>query len=268
MLPKSVSPRFVPLAAAILAASIPLAYVPINLIHHSETASFQLRFWLIYFLLLFFVVPKALSYLGIRIRTRSVERFQAVEHDGGSEEAVELPIRIVRGQRLIRVPSVAFYLGGLVCLVLAWFPLLAELKDPWVMTLVMLGFAVILMGLGFLAGRAKPDLLCEVSDEGIRAPDGFWGRLTFVPWGELTRCEIIHDDERVWHDYFRLWDRTGRRRFKRSKRWVGLLRRGERERIFRVLRARFPRKAKPDQGPEPAMAGVASAAVWDRELDG
>ena len=49
---------------------------------------------------------------------------------------------------------------------------------------------------------------------------------------------------------------------------MGRVRRSERTRIFRALRSRFPLKAKPDQEPEPALAGVTSSAVWDRDLDG
>jgi hypothetical protein len=271
MLPKSVSPRVVYFLA------MPLFFLLLISLFSLERRLFKLLIFedgmggtlvILAYLASYYLARKGLVLLGIQVRSRSVERFQAVEHHGESEGAVEWPIRIIHGEGLIRVTSAAFYLGGLVCFVLAWFPLLAELKDPWVMTLVMLGSATILMGLGFLAGRARPDSLCEFSDEGIRAPDGLWGRMTFVPWGDLARCEIIHDDETAPHDYFLLWDRSGRLRFRRSKHWAALLRRGEREKIFRVLRTRFPRKAKPDHGPEPAPAAVTASAVWDRELDG
>jgi hypothetical protein len=269
MLPKSVSPRFVPLAAAILAAipCVLFAYVPINLIHLGENPSFQLRFWLIYILSLFFVVPKVLSCLGIRIRSRSVERFQAEDRDDGHAGSVELPIRIVRGQRLISMVSAAFYLAGLVFLLAAWFLLPRGHRDAWMNTVAMLSLAAFLMIVGFLVRRARPVVICEVNEKGIRAPDGFWGRQTWVPWADVTRCEIIRDDG-TWCDHFLLWDREGRRRFKSSRDWMGRVRRSERTRIFRALRARFPLKAKPDGGAEPAMAGVTSSAVWDREFDG
>ncbi len=206
--------------------------------------------------------------LGIQVRSRSVERFQAVEHIDEAEGAVKLPIRIIRGERAIRVLSAASYLAGAVCFVLAWFLPTAAWETPWMKSGAMLGLATFLLILGFLIARGKPDVICELTEEGIRAPDGrFWVRQTFVPWGDLVRCEIIRDDE-TWCDHFLLWDRNGRQRFKRSRGWMGRVRRSERTRIFRALRARFPLKAKPDKGSEPAMAGMASAAVWDRDLDG
>ena len=131
-----------------------------------------------------------------------------------------------------------------------------------------LGMGFVLMGGAFLARRCKPQLLCEISEKGIRAPDGFFGRQTLVPWGELARCEIIHDDEKAWYDHFVLWDRAGRRRFRSCKTWLGRLRRSDRARIIRALRSRFPEKEKPVPDLEPELAHQASSAVWDRELDG
>ncbi len=271
MLPKSVSLRSVRLASASSAAllCIALELTAIKLVH------VQIRFWGIYFLFLFVLVPTALWGLGIRVRSRSVERFHAPGCDDGPEAAVDLPIRIIRqGPRLIRATSIALFLGGLVCLVLAlcialtWFSPPRAREDPLPLTLGSLGIGFVLMAGAFLVRRCKPESLCEISEKGIRAPDGFWGRQTLVPWGELARCEIIHDDERIWYDYFVLWDRAGRHRFKSSRNWLGLVRQSERTRILSVLRSRFPQNAKPDWDAEPVLAGVASSGVWDRELDG
>ena len=208
------------------------------------------------------------------MRSRSVEHLQAAENDREDGVSVELPIRIDQGRWLMRVAPAALFLGGLACLVLTlclaitWFPPPLSRVDPLPVTLGSLGMGFVLMAGAFLARRCKPELLCEISEKGIRAPDGFWGRQTLVPWGDLSRCEIIHDDEKIWHDHFVLWDRAGRRRFQKNKHWMGQLSRSERTRILRALRSRFPRKEKPDRNPEPALVERASSAVWDRELDG
>jgi hypothetical protein len=225
-------------------------------------------------LLSLLLVPQALSSLGIRMRGRSVGR----SHSAGRRLEVpmidDLPIRIYRGPWLMRVMAVASFLGGLVCLVLAsclvftWFPPPGPKMDALVLTLFLFEGGFILMGAAFLARRCKPDLLCEISEKGILAPDGFWGRRAFVPWGELSRCEIIHDDENELVDDFVLWDRAGRHRFKPFKNWWGRLRRSDRNRILRALRSRFPQKERSDRAPESALAHQASSTLWDRELDG
>jgi hypothetical protein len=277
MLPKSVSPRFVGLASIPVAILllIPLMMVERALIGRLGLREDQYTGPLCVPISIFaslFLVPKVLSSLGIRVRSRSVERLQAVGHDRGDAAAHDLPIRIYRGQWLSRVVPAVLFLASLVCLVLAfclaitWFPPPGARYDALVLTLGLIEGGVILMGGAFLARRFKPELLCEVSEKGIRAPDGFWGRPTFVPWEELARCEIVHDDERIWYDHFVLWDRAGRRRFRSCKTWLGRLGPSDRARILRALRARFFQEEKP--GPEPVLARRASVAVWDRELDG
>src|SRR5262249_7835070 len=175
---------------------------------------------------------------------------------------------------VMRVMLVAYSLGGLLCLVLAlclvftWFPPPGPRMDARETTVALLGMGFLLMASAFLIGRCKLPLVCEISEKGITAPDGFWHRPTFVPWGELVRCEIIHDDDRVWHDHFVLWDRAGRRRFRSCKGWMGRLRRSDRTRILRALRSRFPQKEEPDRAPEPALVHQALSTLWDRELDG
>ena len=273
MVPKSVSPGFVRLVAAILACLLCIPFIrlhdgPIKLFVFSENQPLLIPYVLIYLLSTAFVVPKALACLGIRVRGRSVERLQAADGDDEYAGAVDLPIRIIRGEGLIRVFSVASYFAGLVCLLLAWIvPAGAAPWDPWTKTITLLSFAVFLLILGFLSSYAQPVFICEVSEKGILAPEGFWGRQTFVPWGDLVRCEIIRDDG-SWPDHFVVWDRRGRRRCKRNKHWMGQLRRSERTQVFRALMSRFPQRAKPGQEPALALAGVKSSAVWDRELDG
>lgn len=284
MLPRSVSVNVVRLAALPLAILLYMPLLPVDkvlnqhlnrLLGLDEKSGLPYLCFAAYLLLGNFVLPRALSALGIQVRGRSVERLQPSRRDREGEVNTDLPIRIYRGQRLGRVMPNALFGGGLACLVLAgcivftWFPPPPGARnDPLVFTAGLLGIAFILLAGAFLTRHCKPDLLCEISEKGIRAPDGLLGRETLVPWEELARCEIIHDDERIWHDHFLLWDRAGRRRFRSSKNWLGLVSRSDRDRILGALRSRFPRKDKGNPGAEPALVHQASAAVWDRDLDG
>ncbi len=279
MLPKSVSPRSVGVASIPLAILlfIPLIVVERGLIQRLGLRGDQYTGPLCLPISIFvslFLVRKVLSSLGIQVRSRSVERLYAAGRDRGDEVTDDLPIRIYRGQWLIRVVPATLFFGGLACLafafclVITWFPPPRAGDDALVLTLGSLELGMILMGGAFVARRCKPELLCEISEKGIRAPDGFWGRQTLVPWEKLTRCEIIHDDERVWYDHFVLWDRAGRRRFRSCKNWLGRLTPSERTRILRALRSRFLQKEKPGRDLEPALAHQASSAIWDRDLDG
>jgi hypothetical protein len=278
MLPKSVSPRFVwyaaiPVFLLLLIPLLPLHRALLKLLALPEGGLGAEPFILAYFLFVF-LVRKALPFLGIQVRSRSVERLQAAGRDREDEVTDDLPIRIYRGRWLIRVVPAALFFGGLVCLTFAfclaitWFPPPRAKDDARLLTLGSVELGIILMGGAFLARRCKPGLLCEISEKGIRAPDGFWGRQTLVPWGALARCEIIHDDERIWYDHFVLWDRAGRRRFRSCETWLGRLRPSDRTRILRALRSRFPQKDKPGQNLKPVLAHQASATVWDRDLDG
>jgi hypothetical protein len=279
MLPKSVSPRFVGFA------SIPVAillFIPLMLGERALILRLGLRedqytgplCLPISIFVSLFLVRKVLSSLRIQVRSRTVERLRAAGRDREREVANDLPIRIHQDRWLIRVVPAALFFGGLVCLAFAsclaitWFPPPRAKDDALVLTLGSLELGILLLGGAFFARRCRPELLCEISEKGILAPDGFLGRRTFVPWGELSRCEIIHDDERIWYDHFVLWDRAGRRRFRACKTWLGLLRRSDRARILGALRSRFPRTEKPARAPEPVWAHQASSTLWDRELDG
>jgi hypothetical protein len=280
MLPKSVSPSFIGVASIPLAILllIPLMLVERALIQRLDLRGDQYTGPLclpIAIFLALFLVRKVLSSLGIQVRSRSVERLRAAGRGRKDEAADDLPIRIYRGPGLIGLMAFVFLVGGLACLVLAgcllftWFPPPRHADNVLVFTLALLEAGIILIGAAFLARRwCKPELLCEVGEKGIRAPDGFLDRQTFVPWEDLARCEIIHDDERIWYDHFELWDRAGRRRFQSCKTWLGRLSPSDRDRILRALRSRFLQKEKVDPKAEPALAHRASAAVWDRELDG
>lgn len=270
MLPRSISPKVVPFLTIPLAL---LLYIPLEPVedalfralhipgkHHPPVVLLA-----IFIFLVAVVVPRLLGQIGIHVRSRSVERLESADRDDESIGPIELPIRIVRGKRLMKVLSAVFSIAGLACLMLAWFLPSAAWETPWMKTVAMLSLATFLLILGFLFGRAEPVFVCEITRKGILAPDGFWGRHTFVRWDDLVRCEIIRDDTR-WPDHFVAWDRKGRRRFRRSKYWLGQVKRSDRTRIFRALRARFPQKEKRDDTAVPKL--VAASAVWDRELDG
>ncbi len=216
------------------------------------------------------MLPRSVS----QVRSRSVERLRVADCDREGVVTQDPPIRVYRGESLRCWMPVFLYLGGLACFVLAvciglaWFSPPRLQGDSLALTLFLFEGSFILMGAAFLVGRRKRDLLCEIGEKGILAPGGVWGRRTFVPWGDLTRCEIVHEDEKVWCDHFVLWDRAGNRRFRSCERWLYWLSRSDRARILRALRSRFPRKDELDPNAEPVLAGQASSAVWDRELDG
>jgi hypothetical protein len=284
MFARSVSPIVVRLAGLPLACLLYIPLMPVERVFNQllirlfgldRNFGFPFFFFAAYFILSGSLIPKALSCLGIQVRSRSVERLRAAGREREDEVTDELPIRIERGGlRLVGVVRVLLLLGGLaflvlaVCLMFTWFPPPHAGTDATVPVLGLLGMSVMLLGGAFLTRYSRPELLCEISEKGIRAPDGLWGRQTLVPWEELARCEIIHDDERIWYDHFVLWDWAGRRRFRSCKTWLGQVRRSDRARILRALRSRFAQKEKSDPTAEPALVHQASAAVWDRELDG
>ncbi len=258
-LPKMVSPAF--FGFAIVAASIFL-YASL----HGIVGPFANKYPVIEIITIWcvvllsqYLVYMAFSVLGIQMRTRSVERLQGNDHEDG-DVAFDLPIRILQGRWLILFMSVFIFFAGFVLILMPLFiPL--PIRDTTPACLLGLLFLLI----GFLITRCKPSKLCEIDDKGILAPAGFWSTPRFVPWQEVARCEIIHDDERMG-DYFVLWDKKGRRRFQ-SRTWIGRVRSSDRARIFRALRSRFPERAKFVGKPEPALVRSATTALWDRELD-
>jgi hypothetical protein len=279
MLPKSVAPRFVFFTSIVVMGLLLITLMPLEwalrqrlgLRPDPYAGPYSVPISVIASL---FLVPRVLSSLGVRVRGRSVERLQAAGRDREDDSTGELPIRIYHGRLLVGVLPIVLSAGGLACLVLAvclaflWFPPPRARDDATVFMIALLGMSVILIGGAFLVRRRKPELLCEISEKGIRAPDGLWGRETFVAWEDLARCEIIRDDERIWYDHFVLWDRAGRRRFRSCKDWLGRIRRSDRDRIIRALGSRFPQKEKAHPKAEPVLAHQTSAAVWDRDLDG
>ncbi len=248
MLSKSVSRRFVGYAtfAVGILLSAPILFLARPL--SKDIVLPEITLGCFAFGLSHFLVRKVLSYLGLPVRSRSVEQFQAAHRDE-KEGTVDLPIQIRYNQWATRIAA------GVICLL----GLGMTLSPVWI-----LGLIIIIIGL--ITARYQQPKICEITDKGIRAP-GSWGWSTFVPWEELVRYEIIHDDGNAWGDYFVLWDRAGRCRFDASS-WIPAVSRADRARIFRALRSRFPGKAKADRNTEPALLQAASSAVWDRELDG
>jgi hypothetical protein len=181
----------------------------------------------------------------------------------GGEQGVDLPIRVYRGSPMLRVFAVCYVLLGLVCLLLSC---LAMSDQPFRIS----GFiGLILMSCGLMMARADAkELVCEISQNGIRASEGFWRQPAFLPWEQVARCEIVGNGEDGMLNDFMLWDRSGRRRFVRLSTWLSVWRPSECTGVIHALRSRFPLKVKPGQNPEPVPAHQASSTLWDRELDG
>jgi hypothetical protein len=259
MLPKSVSPKFIPNATVLagIVLSVPIFFLVRPRIENYVLSVIPIGF---VFALAHFLVRKALSYLGIPVRRRSVEQFQSDQQDA-KEVAALAPRAIHYNQTPIRIAACVIFLAGLSIFVISnWFRTSAPDVAP------LLAVGLFFMGLSVMAGAYRQPKVCEISQQGIRAPNS-WGWRRFIPWHELVRCEIIHDDENARGDYFMLWDRAGRCRVNASS-WIADLSRMDRDTIFGVLRSRFPGKAKVDRNAEPALLEAASSAVWDRELDG
>jgi hypothetical protein len=204
------------------------------------------------------LIGLVLSFLGIEVRRRSVEQLHAVDRDAKGI-FIDRPVQIRYNQRPIRIAAYFIYVFGLgIFLSSHWF--LHSVPDIAPLAFVGLFFTLF----GLFVGAYKQPKVCEINDQGIRAP-GFWGWFTFVPWYELVRCDVVRNDS--WGDYFLLWDRAGRCRLNASS-WMANVSRADRVWILEILRSRFPDKAKADRNAEPALAQAASADVWDRQLDG
>ncbi len=251
MLPNSVSRRFVRFAAmpAMLFLAIPFLGPMILFPALRPDPWVVLIVGPLFYFYSEFLLLKALSHAGIPVRSRMVERFQT-DHRDEKELAADLPILVRYNQLAIWVAAGIIILLGLgLCSSTLWIP------------------GLILIGIGLITSLSKQPKICEINDKGIRSRAGFWNRFKLVPWVELARCEIVHDDENAWVDYFLLWDRFGRCRLD-ARSWIVDVSPADRARIFRALRFRFPGKAKGDSPAEPALVGAASSTVWDRELDG
>jgi hypothetical protein len=265
MLPKSVAPRFVWFATFPLSLLLWVVLSPwLDALAKFLALRIEGLFNLGFVFLSHYLIRRALGYLGIPVRSRSVERFQESDRDE-EEVAEDLPIHIRTIQWPIWVVSPLLILAGFVVLLIPlWIP--HPVHDSATLAVIM-GPALIIAGL--LATRARRRTICELNDKGIRVPDGFWGRLRFTPWQELDRFEIIHDDENsLLSDDYVLWDKAGRRRFQAFIQRLLWMKRSDRARIVRALRARFPEKGKADSPAEPVLTASALSAVWDRELDG
>ena len=255
MLPKSVSPQFIN-SATIAVAVVLSASTLLLLLQSIERPTLWIVVLGCDFAISPFLVRTVLWYLGIAVRSRSIERFQA-DQRGGKEVAVDLPIQIRYSQTPIRIGAFIVFVVLGIFLSSSRF-----LKDDAPIAAT----GMFIMMVCILVSEYRQSKICEISEKGIRAL-GLWGWHTFVPWDELVRCEIIHDDENAYGDYFVLWDRAGHCRFNGDL-WMAQLSRADRARIFGVLRSRFPEKGKLDRHAEPALPDPVSSAVWDRELDG
>lgn len=267
MFPRNVSPRTVFLLALPLAFVLYLPLMPLEdaLIRQLDFLPRPRPAVLLLLLVLlshYFLVPVALLALGIQVRGRSVERLRAVDRGKGGEASIDLPICIRYSRWLI------WYLSASACFVGVLFLAFASSPPPDRLTVPARVLGVSLLIAGLILTVVRGPTLCEINEEGIRAPEGSFRLTTFVPWKEFTDCEIIHDDRSGSCDYFVLRDRSGRRRFRESGAWMGQMRSADRARVLRALRFRFPQKAKSDRAPEPSIAGPSASGVWDRELDG
>ncbi len=213
------------------------------------------------------LVPLGLRCFGIRVRRWSVERFQPGDRGGVKTSTGAPPVRITRYKGLLRVVGAMLLLVGLLGLAPARIIAPGHSMDPWTKTFGDFGISMVLAAAGVLLLRCPPLLLCEINDRGIRAPHDVVGWITFIPWSEVSRCEIIRDD-RSWWDHFIVWDQADLPLFRQSRTWMREIPRSDRERLFTALRSRLPRTDKPLSVDDPAMAGAAASPVWDRELDG
>ncbi len=196
MLPKSVSRHFVLLASASVAIPIcttTLIFIPQSFMRKAaESLDGRVLAGIsgsAASVLSTFLVLKAFSYFGVRLRGRFVERLQSAHRDE-EEVAAELPILIRHNPWPVWIAAGVTFLFGLgMCLSLIGIPRLDPDTDAT------FAVALILMTIGLIVTAYKQPKLCEVSDQGIRAPAGYWNRLRFVPWDERVRCEINRDDE-------------------------------------------------------------------------
>jgi hypothetical protein len=227
------------------------------------------------FLVAYLVARMGPRLLGFQYRKRSVERLMAAieasdDGDGDGEPAIDLPLQ-VPCRRSIRIVMLSM---GLVSLAMGltyfWNPVSST--DDIVLFRVLLPIGAVgscLIGILWIALIFRLRMICDITSDGITAPDaGGLAFKTFVPWNELVDCEFIYDDEDHPVDHFTLRDRSGRRRFLASRGWMILATPADRDRIFHVLRSRFPLQPKPEKSSESARLQPAPSGTWDRELDG
>ncbi len=269
MPPRSVSPGFadlvsVPVSFVLL---LPIALIDKSLFDHNPIGGSFGFFWVAAWLSARVLVPVGLACFGIRVRSRSVERLRASDRRVVRPPAGAIPVRITRNMVLFRAVGAALMFVGLIGLLLAMVMAPSHPIEPWTKTILVFSVSTLVTAVGVFLLRCRPFLLCEINDRGIRAPDDILGRLTFIPWSEITGCEIIRDD-RLWWDHFIVWDRADVPVFKQSAIWMRSVSRSDQERLFAALRSRLAWKHRPLPSADPAMVGAAAPSLWDRELDG
>jgi hypothetical protein len=92
----------------------------------------------------------------------------------------------------------------------------------------------------------------------------------FVPWEELTHCEIVHGDRDADCDYFRMTDRENRIPHSATDSWLRLLSCEDRGRLFSFLRREFRGGVREVQSGETGAPILTRnrSQLWDREFDG
>jgi hypothetical protein len=222
-------------------------------------------------LLAYLVARTGPRLLGFQVRERSVERLMAAsDATGDVEPLIDLPIQVPY-RRSVRSLMLTMGLFSLATGLMSFWRLPLSRDDiAFFRILFPIGGAVSgLMGILGIALFLRLKIVCEITSEGMNAPDVRGCVLkTFVPWKELVECEFIHDDEDYPGNHFTLRDRSGLRRFLASRGWLICATPSDRARIFRALRLRFPVKPKLEKSPESARLQPTSSATWDRELDG
>jgi hypothetical protein len=270
MPPRSVSPPIVYVLSipVFLLLLVPIALAELRLFGHDlggvALPGISVVCWLSAQL---FLVPLGLRCFGIRVRSQSVERLQPDDRGGVKTSTGAPPVRITRHKMSLRVGGATLLVVGLLGLMPAKVFESGHSMNPWTKTFGDFRVSMLLAAAGVLLLRFQPYLLCEINDRGIRAPHDIAGWITFIPWSQVSRCEIIRDD-RSWWDHFIVWDQVELPLFKQSRIWMREIPRSDRERLFAALRSRLPGKDKPLHAADPAMAGTSASPVWDRELDG
>lgn len=207
-------------------------------------------------------------------RSKQIEHLTRLTQTGHDPFVADLPIRIGYRSGLckmqyaavpVRVLAWCMIPGTVLCAISFAFaaPLSGLHGIP-----PLIGLALLCLGCQ-IAINLDTNSICEITSRGMSAPTGLLAlRTTFVPWEEVTECEVIHDNENAIQPYFLLRDRAGSLQFKSSYTWLYAVKPADRERIHEVLKSRFPRHQSGKSHGRSVPESVSSSEVWDRQLDG
>jgi hypothetical protein len=240
MAKRTVSPRIIWLVFFTIYGIIALLQTPVlaGWIDTGNYAYCVIRF--IAILMVSYVLARLfvrfLGLVGLSLRSRSVERLKPAAHGGLDESRIDLPIRVpYRYSFTFRLGAVGLLV---MCPVSLWYP--PPSVDDRAPLLRPIG--AICCGLAGSVGIVRSlqrRIVCEITAEGISAPNDYGSRITFVPWENLVSCEFIFDDASSLCDHFVLWDKAGRPRFRSSGTWLTYVTPADRSRIFRALKSRY-----------------------------